>query len=103
MALFKRLFVNITRAVRRGLYCKQPFIYGHITCQQSLLRIYNTASIILEKKVSFIHGSIAAVYIKLYKRHDFPMKNDVTNVQYYKKLNKRHDYPMKGDVSNVQY
>jgi hypothetical protein len=50
MTLYKRLFVNITRVLGRGLYCKQPFIYGHITCQQSLLRIYNTASIIFREK-----------------------------------------------------
>jgi hypothetical protein len=30
----KRLFGNKTRVAKRGLYCKQPFIYGHITCQE---------------------------------------------------------------------
>jgi hypothetical protein len=42
----------------------------------------------LEKKVRFLHESTAAVYIKLYKRNNYPMKNDVTNVQYYNKINK---------------
>jgi hypothetical protein len=67
----------------RGLYCKQPFIYGHITFQQSILRIYNTASIIFRGKVRFLYESTTAVYTKLYKRHDYPTKSDVTNVQYY--------------------
>jgi hypothetical protein len=36
------------------------------------------------EKVRFLHESTVAVYIKLYKRQDYPMKGDVTNVQFYK-------------------
>jgi hypothetical protein len=32
----------------------------------------------------FLHKLTAAVYIKLYNRHNYPIKSDVTNVQFYK-------------------
>jgi hypothetical protein len=38
--------------------------------------------------VRFLRKLTAAVYIKLYKRHDYPMKSGVTNVQYYNIDNK---------------
>jgi hypothetical protein len=33
--LYIKLFVY-NWAARQGLYCKQPFVYGHKTCQESL-------------------------------------------------------------------
>jgi hypothetical protein len=73
MALYKRLFVNITRAARN--------LYNEFIIQQ--------ASFCLEK-VRYLQKSTAAVYINQYTSHDYPMKSDVPNVQYYKVADLRH-------------
>jgi hypothetical protein len=44
----------------------------------------------------FLNKLTAAVYIKLYKRHDYPMKNDVTNMQYYKYIYRCKNSPYYG-------
>jgi hypothetical protein len=62
MALYKRLFVYITRAARRVLYCKQPFIYGHITCQESL-SVHNVT--IIQWKATLQTCSIIMIYIMI--------------------------------------
>jgi hypothetical protein len=36
------------------------------------------------KKETSLHAMTAAVFIKLYNHHNYLMKSDVTNMQYYK-------------------
>jgi hypothetical protein len=52
-------------------------LYNEFIIQQALF---------LEKKVRCFNESTTATYIKLYNRHYYPMKSDITNVQYYKHL-----------------
>jgi hypothetical protein len=66
-----------------GLYCKQPFTYGHITCQKSLLQIYNIAKFLFTGKSGLLQKLTAAVYIKLHKHHNYPIKSDVTKMLYF--------------------
>jgi hypothetical protein len=47
---------------------------------------YSKFPLLLLKKMKQLHKLTAAVYIAVYslqKRHEYPMKNVVTNVQYY--------------------
>jgi hypothetical protein len=65
-------------------FTEAVYIISYKDCWQSLLQIYNTASIIFREKSKISSGINSSRVYKLYKRHDYPMKSDVTNVQYYK-------------------
>jgi hypothetical protein len=79
MALYKPLFVNLTSEPLGEGYIANSHLYTAILPVNNL---YN--EFIIQQALFFREKRTAAMYIKLYKRHDYPMKSDVTNVQYYK-------------------
>jgi hypothetical protein len=54
---------------------------------KTVRQVYNKFIILqasfFREKVRFLQKSTADLYIKQYKRHNYPMKTDVTNVHYY--------------------
>jgi hypothetical protein len=59
-------------------------MYGHITSVSGIfiLNLLYSKLPFVEKKVRLLHKLTAAMYIKPYKRHSYPMKIDVTNIHY---------------------